>query len=264
MRGASAANNPVLKQGLRNAGIHPIAKPDLVALTKPQAVTTGKDSVGTKKEVIYTSHRAHNDVLFEKVEHLYFKEGDHIADVTYGRGVFWKKLKKSHYHCYWSDKVTHEFYPGVKNIDFRNLPYENDCMDVVIFDPPYHHTGNNKRQSEKDYRNAETTPNHTHAMIFDLYKVGMMEAVRVLKPGGLLLVKCADEIESGKQRRLHIEVFQYAIADLNLLDQDLFQLTQLRPPRRWHKTQHHAHNNLSYLWVFQKRRRVSAKKAPKG
>jgi len=257
MSAAAAKDRPVMKQGSISADIRPPAKPNHVALPKPQAKRTGNGNSSTKKGVVYTSHKAHNDVLLENVERLYFKKGDHIADVTYGKGVFWKKLKKSDYHCYWSDIVTHESYPHVENIDFRKLPYENDCMDVVIFDPPYHHTGNNQRQNEKDYQSIRTTPNHSHAMILDLYKAGMKEALRVLKPGGLLLVKCADEIESGKQRRLHIEVWLYARLGLGFLDQDGLQLTQVRNPHRHHQRQLHAHNNLSHLWVFRKRQRLS-------
>ena len=38
----------------------------------------------------------------------------------------------------------------------------------------------------------------------------MKEAVRILKTNGLLLVKCQDEIESGRQHWSHIELLEIA------------------------------------------------------
>ena len=79
----------------------------------------------------------------------------------------------------------------------------------------------------------------------------MAEAKRILKPGGTLWVKCADEIESCRQRRGHIEVFQVA-QDLGLEDLDFFILMQETPPATNGRRQRHARKNCSFLWVFRK------------
>jgi len=80
----------------------------------------------------------------------------------------------------------------------------------------------------------------------------MIEAARVLQPGGLLLVKCKDEIESSKQRRSHIELYSLALDELRFTDEALFILKQKNNPIVQHKRQLHPRKNCSYLWVFRK------------
>jgi hypothetical protein len=81
----------------------------------------------------------------------------------------------------------------------------------------------------------------------------MVEAVRVLKPGGRLFVKCKDEVESGVQRWSHVELHHIATAELSLYPRDLFVLvpSSRSPSARW-PSQRHARKNHSFLWVFEK------------
>ena len=80
----------------------------------------------------------------------------------------------------------------------------------------------------------------------------MEEAYRVLKPGGLLCVKCKDEVESGVQRWSHLELYRIALA-LGFIAQDflVFIPTSHTSERRWPK-QIHARKNHSYLWIFRR------------
>jgi hypothetical protein len=96
---------------------------------------------------------------------------------------------------------------------------------------------------------GHTTSGFSHRDIIELYRQGMSEAVRVLRADGQLWVKTMDEIESGRQRRSHIEIHTIA-GELGLRDRDLFVLTP--PPiktARWRR-QHHAHKAHSFLWIF--------------
>jgi len=68
-------------------------------------------------ETIYTTHIGTNTDLFPKILKLYLKEGSSIADVTYGKGIFWKKVDKDRYRLLATDAQT--------GIDFRNLPYDS-------------------------------------------------------------------------------------------------------------------------------------------
>ena len=121
----------------------------------------------------------------------------------------------------------------------------------MIFDPPYMH-GSGLPGVERCYRNGETTKGAGHAAIMRLYEKGMAEATRILKAGGLLLVKCQDEIESGRQHRSHIEIYDIARRS-GMVDQDLFVLTRRHaPPVQGRGCQQHARKNHSYLWVFRK------------
>ena len=193
---------------------------------------------------VLTSITGNNDDLISCVAKLYLKKRVIVADVTYGRGVFWKKINLKSINFYPSDLLT------CKNkYDFRNLPYPNNKMNIVVFDPPYCHNPG-KMIVDPNYRNAETTKGMYHADIIKFYYDGMKEAKRVLKnPGGMLWVKCKDEIESGYQRWSHIEIYNIA-KDLGFYAKDLFVLTQKITPIVQFKKQQHSRKNHSYLWIF--------------
>lgn len=196
---------------------------------------------------IYTCYQDNNDFLFKELAPLYFKEGDKIADVTFGKGVFWKKLDTLKYDFNPSDLLTVPEHP----YNFKDLPYCDDDFDVVIFDPPYAHNPGNMIINDS-YKNKETTKGFYHDDIIQLYREGMTEAYRILKKNGYLFVKCKDEIESSKQRRSQIEIWHIALDELKMTDKDLFVLRQKVNPVIQYKNQKHARKNHSYLWVFKK------------
>lgn len=177
---------------------------------------------------------------------LYLKRGDRVADVTFGRGVFWQKVNLADYVFYRSDKIT---CPG-SPYDFRRLPYKDNFLNAVAFDPPYCHHADSL-MVEANYNNAATTSRFYHSQILQVYRQGMTEAHRVLKPGGLLWVKCADEIETSRQRRGHIDVYNIAM-ELGFQDQDLFILMRPHAPVVQFKSQRHSRKNCSFLWIFKK------------
>lgn len=197
-------------------------------------------------DFLYTSHTGNNDDLIKEVSKLYLFDKAKIADVTYGKGVFWKKVDLKQYDFHPSDLIT----VPTALYDFTKLPYKSKTFDVVVFDPPYAHNPG-KMMVNDNYKNSETTKGFYHKDIIDLYKKGMVEANRILKENGTLWVKCQDEIESSLQRWSHIEIFNIALNELNLIPKDLFVLTQNKKPFVQH-TQKHARKNHSYLWIFSK------------
>ena len=85
--------------------------------------------------VILTSNRGNNADLLASAFDLYAPKGAVIADVTYGKGSFWKQIDNSKYTALVSD-----IKPGFNvdaRIDFRSLPYRDESIDVVMLDPPY-------------------------------------------------------------------------------------------------------------------------------
>jgi hypothetical protein len=195
----------------------------------------------------YTAVVGTNADLIKCACDLYLQPGAKICDPTFGKGAFWSKVDLSRYEFHPSDLVTCPDAPH----DFRNLPYTGSIFDLVTLDPPYVHMGRTPHLYEKNYRNGETTANHTHADIVNLYSAGMREAWRILKRGGLLYLKTQDEIESGHQRRTHIELYQIAL-DLGFKDQELFILVQKTKPWIQNKKQLHARKNNSFLWTLKK------------
>jgi ubiquinone/menaquinone biosynthesis C-methylase UbiE len=120
----------------------------------------------------------------------------------------------------------------------------------VAFDPPYVHNPGTMIINDS-YQNAETTKGLYHNDITKLYQDGMKEAYRILKPNGIMLVKCKDEVESSVQRWSHIE-FLLVASKMGMYAKDLFVVTQKNLPAIQHKKQVHARKNHSYLWVFVK------------
>jgi hypothetical protein len=195
---------------------------------------------------IYTSYVGDNNLLIKEVARFFLKDGFRVADVTYGRGVFWKDVDISKYDFHPSDSVTYPKAP----YDFRHLPYGNGTFDAVVFDPPYTHNPGRLIVNDS-YKNAETTRGMYHDDITELYRQGIRESVRILKKGGTLWIKCKDEVESSIQRWSHIEIFLIA-SRMGLYAVDLFVITQRVNPVVQHKKQKHSRKNHSYLWVFVK------------
>jgi DNA modification methylase len=141
-----------------------------------------------------------------------------------------------------------------RRYDFRQLPYRSGEFDVHVFDPPYMQYRRVPRQRihDTDYKNGETTKGFSHADIIQLYRDGMVEGFRILKPGGLMLVKCKDEIVNGQQKMSNIEIHNIAVFELGMKVEDQFVLTQLRPLLVFGRSPGHAKKNHSFLWVFRK------------
>jgi SAM-dependent methyltransferase len=199
-----------------------------------------------EKIMIYSSVIGNNAHLFEQVVKFYIRPGQRVADVSYGKGVFWRKVDLSQFDFYPSDIITCPQTP----YDFCDLPYDDNSFDVVVFDPPYVHNPG-RLIVDANYKNRQTTRGMYHDDILELYGRGMAEACRILKPGGLLWVKCKDEVESSTQRWSHIEIFLEAI-NLGFYARDIFILIQTQNPIVQFKSQQHSRKNHSYLWIFEK------------
>jgi hypothetical protein len=193
--------------------------------------------------MILTCVKGKNNLLMAGVAELYFTPGMRIADVTYGKGNFWKNI----------DTKQFDFHPSdiLSGVDLRILPYPDASFDVLILDPPYVHSAGSFKINGT-YNNSSVTGNFS--TVIELYRAGMQEACRVLNKQGLLLVKCQDIVEGRMQRWSHIIIEKMA-RDLGFKAVDLFILHQNTIPmnrvKRWCK-QVHARRNHSYLWVFKR------------
>src|SRR5215510_9096937 len=79
--------------------------------------------------VTLTAHTAGNAEVFPQILALHVADGALIADVTYGKGVFWKQVDADRYRLKATDLKT--------GVDCGKLPYEDSSLDCVVLDPPY-------------------------------------------------------------------------------------------------------------------------------
>lgn len=203
-----------------------------------------------------------NADIFMNILKLHVPHGSKIADVTWGRGAFWRDVDPAAYDLHPSDIQT--------GVDCRALPYADGEMDCVVLDPPYMEglfrqstaamagAGTHKtfRRAYSDGRTTEVVeggPKY-HDAVLDLYYKASSEAQRVLRNYGTFIVKCQDEVSANRQRLTHVELINAFEATGGFYCKDLFVVVrQNRPGVSRLVTQEHARKNHSYFLVFIKR-----------
>ena len=207
--------------------------------------------IATNK-LVFTAYQGTNEDVFPQLISLYVLPGSTVADVTYGKGVFWKKVPNGQYRL-----LTTDLRDGV---DCRKLRYKEATLDCVVFDPPYMHTPGgtahvNHQNYETYYRNNVAdngSDKKYHEAVLDLYFRSAREANRVLRNEGIYIVKCGDEVCANQQRLTHVELVN-ELTQNGFIIEDLFVLLRNnRPGVSRVIRQVHARKNHSYFLVFRK------------
>jgi tRNA G10 N-methylase Trm11 len=147
--------------------------------------------------------------------------------------------------------------------DFTNLPYPDDSLDALVIDPPYLYTGgwktmrnyfhdDNERWSGSTYGNKERAQTIRGVQAVDqMYFRGIAEARRCLKHKGIVIIKCMDQVMSGKQVWAHITYNQFA-ESIGFRSEDIFVTVRKTQPLMRHKpeAQKHARKNHSFFLVL--------------
>lgn len=204
---------------------------------------------------ILTCIEGNNSDLVKQVMELYGKSvtGDDplVADVTYGKGNFW--------NWNWQlccNLIVSDIFPQSDNVlteDFTKLSYPDNYVDMLFLDPPYAHHA--PQYHNDSYRNQERyNKGVAEKSVLQLYREGMLEAIRVVKRDGIICIKCADQISGGINRFDHITIHTIAHDLEVLLPEDLFILKTSDHPMMRHDHQFHARKNCSYMWVFRNKK----------
>ena len=204
-------------------------------------------------DLVLSAYVGGNEDIFPHILSLYVAPLSMVADVTYGKGVFWRNVPKNRYQLLPTDIQ--------EGVDCRKLPYQDGEIDCVVLDPPYMHSPGGTAHSvhsafERHYRNNGTgnrTGRKYHEAVLALYEDAGKEAYRVLRERGVLIVKCQDEVCSNRQRFTHVEIMQ-AYERIGFVSEDLFVVVRKnRPGVSRTVRQVHARMNHSYFLVFWKR-----------
>jgi hypothetical protein len=201
------------------------------------------------KSIYYT-----NDEVIQAIMELYKIEKFDL-DCTYSKGVFWKKIGDPVHKTDLLPQVE-----GVIEANSEELPFDNNSMKSIMYDPPFVIVGgkgyrDNKEGSSiiakrfegyKDWNELRTN-----------YYNSLKELYRICDEGGYVVMKCQDTVSGGKNHFTHVMVMNMA-QELGFYPRDLFVL--LAKGRissfngtKW-KKQEHARKFHSYFWVFEKRK----------
>lgn len=195
---------------------------------------------------------ASNEDAFKAILTLYARPGWTIVDPTYGHGVFWSKVDRSTYRTICTDLST-------DHVDLRALPHDPSTIDMVVLDPPYRYTPSKHQPHEMggehgavdaQYKLKDAQLKNTQSVL-DLYTAGFAEAHRVLRQGGILVAKCQDTVQDGKNVWVHCTLMT-AAESLGFACRDLCIVTPATVlATRW-DIQRHLRKAHSYFLVFRK------------
>lgn len=222
----------------------------------------------SRSDVVMSAHLGGNADLFPQILDLYVPDGSRVADVTFGGGVFWSKVDLDRYQLLPTDISM--------GVDARSLPYEDGSLDALVLDPPYmegllrdnvgHKAGAGSHSAFRNYysngdehssqwkRPGGGPAPKWHAAVRELYYYSSLEAWRTLKPGGVFIVKCQDEVSANKQWLTHVEIINDC-AEMGFYCKDLFVVVRSNKVAVSRvKKQEHARKNHSYFLVLIKPR----------
>ncbi|MDD9882769.1 MAG: DNA methyltransferase [Cyanobacteria bacterium MAG STY4_bin_9] len=247
----STSGNSQMRMKIADRGDHRSRSGRLITRKSPQGESTS--------DLIMSVCIGSNADIFPSILQLHIPQGSVVADVTYGKGVFWKKVPKGAYNLIPSDIAT--------GTDCRNLPYADDSMDAVVLDPPYmegfyRNAGRGEKAgngTHKTFRNYYSNGNEEqgegprwHDAVLAMYFDSISEAKRVLVNKGTLIVKCQDQVCANTQRLTHVDIINYAM-EIGFYCKDLFVLIRSNAPAVSRMVrQNHARKRHSYFLVLVK------------
>lgn len=226
----------------------------------PKKLTQKRKQKGiSTSNIVVSAHSGDNSGVFSELLKLHVPIGSVIADLTYGKGVFWKNVKVNDYTLFKSDLKL--------GISWDKLPYEDNSIDAIVFDPPYMEglyrktkdslagTGTHSSFQEA-YSNGKTHSKKAvrkyHDAVLEAYLSALPEVKRLLRSSGKFIIKCQDEVSSNRQKLTHVELI-WAFEKHGFYCKDLFIVIRRNAPIISRLLeQKHARKNHSYFLVFER------------
>ncbi len=185
--------------------------------------------------------------ILRNIIHLYVPQVKFQVDATYGYGIFYKTIPAPEYKFDVEPKKN-----GVTKCDCRHMPLENNSVHSVMFDPPFvltDHKNSEHYLMQKRYSGFKLI-----SELREMYNSSIQEFARVLKPGGVLVIKCQDMTHGKKNYFIHNEIISMTAA-ANFMELDLFILLSNNRFSGRIKQQRTARKHHCYFMVFRKRSR---------
>ena len=183
--------------------------------------------------------------VLTNIVNLHVKDGFQL-DPCFSKGSFYKRsgIKVPEYKFDIDPKA------GVEKADARDLPFADDSMGNIMFDPPFIAGGSNGKNKGKI--GSRFGSFSTMEELLNWYGQCFLEFSRIQKKRSWLVVKCQDVISGRRQYWTHCDVLRMA-ESCGYRGIDLFILcakNRLMSGRQ--KQQDHARKFHCYFWVFLK------------
>jgi hypothetical protein len=167
-----------------------------------------------------------------------------ILDPTFGRGSWWKRWEPP-------ELETSDLADGV---DVRDLPWPDASFDAAVFDPPHLPASNTTSTTPvfADRYGLADGP-RSNAALDALYRTGIAELARVLRPGGYLIVKATPHVNGRQYHPMSARVVAWCeAADLRVVDELLMLRARGPLDLRTCPTQRTSRRNYSTVTVAQR------------
>ena len=173
-----------------------------------------------------------------------------ILDATYNTGRMWRGSSRRVV----SMDIDPRFKPDI-TADNRDMPIPDESFAVVVYDPPHVGPQGRDKSSKRfdvDFGATVACGKEHDWNLSYLYPPFLGEAMRVLKPEGLLLAKVTDMVNSHRSKWAHCDFMRMA-ADAGFTVCDLIVKVREGPmmSTRW-KRAHHARKRHCFWIVCRK------------
>lgn len=171
-----------------------------------------------------------------------YREGEPVADLTYGEGIWWKDYRPSNFHPLSRGAIP--------DFDFRIVPFPTASVMVTAFDPPYCGKGGRDTSGvkEMDARyGLDDSPEYARHLLMQNI-AGLMEALRITE--GAVLLKSMEFCEGGVFHRHTTALEQAAVAcDWAVYDR-LVHVPSGARPQPLGRAKKHAEDKPSMLTIL--------------
>ena len=187
------------------------------------------------------------DSIIQSIIELYIPEGKIELDPCYGKGCFYKSGKIQ------TPKYRFDIRPAVNEVkpcNCKNLPFEDNSINSIIFDPPFiAYPGKNLIKKLKRYGTFRT-----YNDLKNMYKESFKEFYRILKRDGILIIKCQDATFGRDIIFIHIDDVIIPCRQIGFKEVDLFILLSKGRIENRDGKQRHSRKYHCYFIVFKKRK----------
>lgn len=184
----------------------------------------------------------------------------HVLDPTYGKGKWWEWPRGVPIDDDVKGRAVVKFRAHDKRmdgVDYRNLQrtHRDDSFDVVTFDPDYIAPGGRDTSTIADFndRYGLKAQYESTGSLQKSIGAGIWQCAKVLKPQGILMVKCTNYVSSGKLWLGEHRTIQSGLNSGLVVEDIVVHVGGTGPqPDRPNSRQQHVRSNSSRLIVFRK------------